>query len=288
MARPRKYPPELLDRGARVVRARRRSVCRSVVACRASESLSPDLGRLWARSRPPLPRRGWSPPRVSSARMRCSSPMWSPQARWPVAVGRFPAPCRPVHARRARRRPPAPEPMAYRQPEPADGPTSRSLSRGSYRPSPGGSTRARSAVDHPLGGRRVHPEAGLDGDALCPYSHRSSSELTPVQVGCAWRSHRVCRGAHQQRLTTSGQLIGIEARGPKRRSSVSSAHATSSFPDTAVTISAEWGVAPHRPIRSVEASPSGARQQPTSTRSPADLSAVSGVETIHDPQIEPA
>jgi hypothetical protein len=30
------------------------------------------------------------------------------------------------------------------------------------------------------------------------------------------------------------------------------------------------------------------QQEPTSTRSPADLSAVSGVDTIHDPYLEPA
>jgi hypothetical protein len=43
----------------------------------------------------------------------------------------------------------------------------------------------------------------------------------------------------------------------------------------------------HRPIRSVEASPCGARQQPTSTTSPAGLSAVSGSRRPAIP-LEPA
>jgi hypothetical protein len=190
--------------------------------------------------------------RVCVRARRCGRP----RPRWPRCCRPVPAPCSPITPGGKDVDLLHPSPRPTRQLEPADCPTSRSLSRGSYRPSPGGSTHARSAVDHPLGGRRVHPEASLNGDALCPYSRRASSELIPCRSAARGAATGFAVGRTSSGLTTSGQLIVIEeARVPKRRSSVSSAHATSSFRDTAVTISAEWGVARHRPIRSVEASP---------------------------------
>jgi hypothetical protein len=99
----------------------------------------------------------------------------------------------------------------------------------------------------------------------------------------------VCRGAHQQRLITSGQLVGIEeARGPEETllGEQRACHLVVPRHSGDDLRRVGRGSTPSNSLgRGVTLRCSAAADV---DQVPPPMSAVSGVETIHDPHLEPA